>query len=207
MSPVTKRRSSGGGFRHDASDRGGPYLEDTVSMGQAFLGLYRSSGERRWLKDARAAMAFTAANFSDAAGGYISAPVPHGAHGVFRKPVRAIDQNAAVVRLANRLRWYTGDAHYQALARHGMKYLIVAGAAAPEELHAELLLADEELAVPPIHITVVGAKSDPAAQSLHASALKYPAGGIDISRGNKRIGDLTITARHPGHELQDAKRT
>jgi uncharacterized protein len=184
------RALAGGGFRHDASDRGGPYLEDTVSMGEAFLALYRSSGERRWLNHSRAAMTFIATNFTDPAGGYISASAPKGAHGVFRQTIRAIDQNAAVVRLANRLRWYTGDTHYKTLAQHGMKYLIAAAAVAPDELHAEVLAADAELAGAPIHITVVGAKSDPAAQALHASALKYPAEYLQVDWWDRAEGPL-----------------
>ena len=38
-----------GGFRHDDKDRGGPYLGDTLAMGQAFLDLYAATGNRDWL--------------------------------------------------------------------------------------------------------------------------------------------------------------
>jgi len=33
------RALSEGGFRHGANDRGGPFLGDTLAMGQAFLDL------------------------------------------------------------------------------------------------------------------------------------------------------------------------
>src|SRR5262249_38124663 len=52
-----------GGFSHDARDTGGPYLGDTLAMGQAFLALYRSSGERRWLQHARDAMGYIDVTF------------------------------------------------------------------------------------------------------------------------------------------------
>ena len=83
-------------------------------MGQAFVGLYRSSGERRWLAYARAAMDYIGEEFRDARGGFISAPAPAGATGVFRDPVRTIEQNAAVARFANLLSRYTADARYAA---------------------------------------------------------------------------------------------
>ena len=38
-----------GGFRHGDKDRGGPYLGDTMAMGQAFLDLYAATGNRDWL--------------------------------------------------------------------------------------------------------------------------------------------------------------
>ena len=38
-----------GGFSHDQKDPAGPYLEDTLFMGQAFLDLYTATGDRQWL--------------------------------------------------------------------------------------------------------------------------------------------------------------
>ncbi|MBV9698255.1 MAG: thioredoxin domain-containing protein, partial [Gammaproteobacteria bacterium] len=49
----THRALPGGGFRHGENDDGGPFLNDTLAMGQAFLALYRSSGERQWLTASR----------------------------------------------------------------------------------------------------------------------------------------------------------
>jgi uncharacterized protein len=187
---LARRARGGGGFRHDERDRGGPYLEDSVSMGEAFLALYRSSGTRRWLEESRATMDFIGANLRDPAGGFISAPVPRGAHGVFGAPIRAIDQNVAVARFANRLRWSTGDERYGQAARHAMKFLVAASLANPEALHADVLVADRELAASPIHITVVGGKHDPAAQRLHASALQYPAEYLQVDWWDRAEGPL-----------------
>jgi uncharacterized protein YyaL (SSP411 family) len=39
---------------------------------------------------------------------------------------------------------------------------------------ASVLLTELELTHAPLHLTIVGAKNDPAAQSLFAAALKYP---------------------------------
>ena len=177
-----------GGFRHDEHDAGGPYLDDTLSMGQAFLALYRSSGERRWLAAARGAMAYINASFHDARGGYFSAPAPKGAIGVFADPARTLEQNAVVARFANLLFRYTGDAHDQDSALHAMEFL--AAAADTEQLRNDLLLADQEIAGSPIHITVVGAKGNPAAIALHATALRFPANYLQVDWWDRTEGPL-----------------
>ncbi|MGH8275583.1 MAG: DUF255 domain-containing protein, partial [Steroidobacteraceae bacterium] len=146
---LANRAFPGGGFRHDAQDTGGPYLDDTLSMGQAFLALYRSTGERRWLTHARGAMVYIDANFSDARGGFFAAPAPRGATGVFRNPARTLEENAAVARFANLLNRYTADARYRKSALNAMRFL--ATAAGSDDLHTDILLADRELAAAPIH--------------------------------------------------------
>ncbi len=178
-----------GGFRHDARDAGGPYLDDTLAMGQAFLALYRSTGDRQWLRQARAAMDYIVLTFRDARGGFIAAPAPANATGVFRDPARTIEENAAVARFANLLNRYTGDAQYRDAALHAMKYL-AAAAGGFDELHPDVLLADRELAGAPIHITVVGGKADPAARSLHAAALQFPASYLQVDWWDRSEGPL-----------------
>jgi uncharacterized protein YyaL (SSP411 family) len=184
-----------GGFRHDEADRAGPYLDDTLSMGQAFVALYRSTGERRWLADARAAMDYIIAEFRDAPGGFISAPAQAGARGVFSVPARTLEQNAAVARLANLLHRYTADARYRRSALHAMAFLSVA-AQGSDQLHSDVLLAARELADAPVHITVVGAKADREAQALHAAALKFPADYLQVDWWDRSEGPL------PNPEIQ-----
>ena len=43
----------GGGFRHNDRDAAGPYLGDTLAMGQAFLSLYKVTGDRHDLESCR----------------------------------------------------------------------------------------------------------------------------------------------------------
>jgi len=192
---LAQRALPGGGFSHDARDKGGPFLDDTLSMGRAFLALYRSSGARPWLAHARAALAYISANFRDARGGYLSAPAPAGAIGVFADPARTLEQNADMARFANLLHRYTADDHYREAALHAVRFL-AAAAAGSEELHAEVLLADRELANAPIHITVVGGKGDPEAQRLHAAALAFPAGYLQVDWWDRAEGPL------PNPEIQ-----
>jgi len=71
-----------------------------------------------------------------------------------------------------------------------MKYLSGFAAAANDQFRPDILLADHELSVAPIHITVVGGKDDPAAQSLHAAALQYPTDYLQVDWWDRREGKL-----------------
>jgi uncharacterized protein YyaL (SSP411 family) len=186
---IAHRALPGGGFTHDQKDVGGPFLDDTLSMGQAFLALYRSTGERRWLGHARAAMDYINAQFRDARAGFISAPAPAGARGVFSDPARTLEQNVAMARLANMLHRYTADDGYRQSALYAMKFLASAPSAS-DQLHADILLADRELANAPIHITIVGARKDPQAQALHAAALRFPADYLQVDWWDLAEGPL-----------------
>ncbi|MFI4979257.1 MAG: DUF255 domain-containing protein, partial [Nevskiales bacterium] len=86
------RALPGGGFRHDGKDRGGPYLGDTAAMGAAFLGLYRSTGDRVWLQQSLAALDFIERHFRDAQGGFDTTAPAAKAKGVFAKPVRLYEE-------------------------------------------------------------------------------------------------------------------
>jgi uncharacterized protein YyaL (SSP411 family) len=70
-----------------------------------------------------------------------------------------------------------------------MRYL-----AAPEIARrlpaASVLLVDYEVVRPPLHLTVVGPKDDPAAQALFQSALRYPSGYKRLEWWDVREGAL-----------------
>jgi uncharacterized protein len=187
---IANRLAPSGTFRHDAADRGGPFLDDSLAMSQAFVALYRSTGDREWLSSAKAALAAINRQLRDPKAGFIAAAAAHLKRGVFRDPVRQPEQNAALVRVASLMHHYTGDAGFQRMAAHGMRYLVGFSKAAPEQLRAEILLADRELSAAPIHITVVGGKSDPAARDLHAAALRYPPDYLQIDWWDKDEGPL-----------------
>ena len=152
---------------------------------------------REWLAAAESTLDFVAARLRDPRGGFIAAPVPAQARGVFRQPVRAIDQNVALARVANYVHRYSGASRYRQLAWHAVKLL----ASVPGDsgtLHADVLLADRELAAAPTHVTVVGSKSDPAAQQLHAAALRIPATYLQVDWWDRVEGPLPNPAiRYP----------
>jgi uncharacterized protein YyaL (SSP411 family) len=172
---ATENRMLGeGGFRHGDNDRGGPFLGDTVAMGQAFLDLYAATGKRDWLNAAAKAGDFVASSFRDESGGFLASKTAEAKTGVFAKPAKLIDDQIQVARFMNLLDRYFGSDKYRAQATHAMRYLSGASAEMIRPLPG-VLLADEENAVEPTHMTIVGHKDDPRARALHAFARAYPA--------------------------------
>ena len=111
-----------------------------------------------------------------------------GAKGVLAKPVKQVDENVAATRLFNLLARNTGRKDFRDAAEHGMRYLI---ALAEDDLVVPgALLADRELGREPAHVTIVGAKDDPAAQALYASARQYPTRYLRIEWLDRREGPL-----------------
>jgi len=93
---------------------------------------------------------------------------------VFAKPAKLIDDQIQVARFMNMLNRYTGNEGTREQAAHAMRYLGAASAEMPRPMPG-VLLADEELATEPTHITIVGHKDDARAQRLHAIARALPA--------------------------------
>jgi len=170
---IDNRALPNGGFRHGDKDRGGPFLGDTVAIGQAFLDLYAATGNRDWLTSAAKAGDFVV-TFRDDAGGFLTSKTSEGKTGVFAKPAKLMDDQVQVARFMNLLDRYYGNASYREQASHAMRYLASASAEMLRPLPG-VLLADEELAIEPTHMTVVGHKDDPKAQALHAVARALPA--------------------------------
>jgi len=170
---IDNRALPNGGFRHGDKDRGGPFLGDTLSMGQALLDLYAATGNRDWLTAAAGTGDFVA-TFRDDAGGFLTSKTSEGKTGVFAKPAKLIDDQIQVISFMNMLHRYCGNEGYREQASHAMRYLASASADMARPLPG-LLLADEELAVEPTHMTIVGPKDDSRAQALHTLARALPA--------------------------------
>jgi len=165
------RALPGGGFRHGAADANGPYLGDTIAMERAFLSLYGATGDRQWLTRAEAASKFIDANFKDPQGaGYDSSTSPTDKS---YTPHPERDENVAVVRAANLLFHFTGNAAYEQIAQRAMRY-VAADPIVYRLPASSALLADFELSSEPLHLTVVGPHADPVAKELFAQALRYP---------------------------------
>lgn len=170
---IDNRALPNGGFRHGDKDRGGPFLGDTLAMGQAFLDLYAATGNRDWLTSAAKAGDFIA-SFRDEAGGFVTSKTSEGKTGVLARPAKLIDDQVQVAGFMNLLHRYYGNDVYREQASHAMRYLASASAEMPRPLPG-VLLADEMLALEPTHVTIVGHKDDPKAQALHSIARALPA--------------------------------
>jgi uncharacterized protein YyaL (SSP411 family) len=186
------RALPGGGFRHGESDRFGPFLGDTLAMGEAFLALYRSTGDRRWLVDARHAADFLLAHFADASTGALAAEPARAAKPdrVLARPKLPVDGNIDAGRFFNLLSQVSGDGRYHAQAERILGYLISPQVPAIFNLLPGALLLDRELSREPLHVTVVGPKDDQLAQRLAAAALAYPAAYKRVDRWDRRDGPL-----------------
>jgi uncharacterized protein len=166
---IAHRSVPGGGFKHDDTDKAGPYLADTLYMGRAFLSLYMVTANRDWLLHAEEAAGYIDQQFKGELG-YLTSP----ATGAL-KPKPQIDENADLARFANLLEKYSGIETYGTMAKHAMQFLSIP--AVTDErgfLVAGILLANRELTTPPLHVTVVGSKGDKVASSLFQAALKLP---------------------------------
>ncbi len=164
------------------------HLGDTLSVAEAAMALHRITAERRYLGVAVELAEIIRRDHRDSAGGYmVRAPEP-GAKGVLARPVKQFDENVAATRLFNLLARDTGKALFRTDAEHGMRYLI--SLAEDDLVVPGALLADRELGREPAHVTIVGAKDDPAARALYAEARKYPTRYLRIEWFDRREGAL-----------------
>jgi uncharacterized protein len=184
-----ERALPGGGFRHTAGDKGGPYLADNVEMAAGLLALHRSSGERKWLKQASATADFIAKTFIDPrTGGFFVSASPEAKN--LPRPIKQREDNVTATRFFALLSFYTGEKRYREIAEAGMGYL-----ASPPILDAygflpDVLLAEQELKNEPVHFTVVGPKDDPRSAALYAGGLAYPLTFKRAEWWDKREGPL-----------------
>lgn len=167
---VLKNRAlAGGGFRHGTQDVGGPFLGDSLAMARGFLQLYRATAEREWLEHARRSAHFIAGRFRADAAGFNTAAAQTGPV----QPLPVIEENISAARFFNLLFHYTGDRVFRQHAESAQKWLNSAALTVTLE-EIGIVLADEELGRDPLHLTVVGAKSDAAARELFNVALRAP---------------------------------
>jgi uncharacterized protein len=171
---IANRSLPGGGFAHGANDRAGPYLGDTLAMGQGLLDLYAATGKREWLAAARGAGLFIGENFKGGSG-FGTSKAGEAASGPLSKPFAQIDENIDAARFLNALARYSGEARFRDLAGHAMRALASEQIVQSRRFLGGLLAADAEVSIEPVHMTIVGRKSDPDAAALHQAARAYPA--------------------------------
>ena len=168
---LKNRAGKRGLMRHGETREDAPHLSDSLLMARAALMLYEVTGERRWLQTAQDLGSAIDANLRASGAGFLTeTPSP----GVPLQPMPDLAENISATRFFNRLAHYSGDKTFRTAALHGMKYL--AGHATRQEdlEEAGILLADDELASDPVHLTIVGSKSDARARTLFETALKTP---------------------------------
>jgi len=187
---ANRRLPTGGGFRHAEQDAAGPYLADSLEMAKALLALHRSTGDRRFLAEARATTDFIAATFIDPkTGGFFASVAPDSKH-LIAKPIKQREDNVTAARLFTLLHFYTGEARYLEIAEAGMGYLASPPIQDAYGFLPDVLLAEDELRNEPVHVAIVGAKDDARAAALYAAALRYPLSDKRAEWWDKREGPL-----------------
>ncbi len=187
---LANRRAPNGGFGHLKASDDDTHLGDTLAMAEAALALYRSTAERRYLTLAVELGEIIVRDHLDPAGGFMVRQPDAGARGVLAKPVKQIDENVAATRLLNLLARQTDRPALRTAAQHGMRWLI--SLAEDGLVVPGALLADRELSREPAHVTVVGAKDDPAARALYEAARTYPTRYLRIEWLDRREGPLPM---------------
>jgi uncharacterized protein YyaL (SSP411 family) len=110
-----------GGFRHAEKDVAGPYLGDTLAMGQGFFALYNATHDAGWLQQTEDSLGFI--NFymsSDDMPGFLTSKTPTDNS---YKPHPERDENVQVVRLATAVFEVSGNATDEQIADSAMRYL------------------------------------------------------------------------------------
>jgi hypothetical protein len=186
---LAERAQPEGGFRHDARDAAGPYLGDTLAAARLFLALYSASGEREWLNHAAAGLDFIARTFRVVGQpGFVTSSTLG-----FTRPTLAArpqrDENIALARLANLLFHYTGAPRFRQQAEHALRFLALPAVARRPQT-AGVLLAAEEWAAEPLHVTVVGRADDDLAQALLLAARAEPRAFKRVELWDRRAGAL-----------------
>jgi uncharacterized protein YyaL (SSP411 family) len=168
---VANRSLAAGGFRHSEHDAAGPYLGDTLAMGRAFLSLYTVTGDRVWLTRAQSAVQFIDQQFTaKTTPGFVTSKT---ATDPAYRPRPERDENQQLLRFANLLYQYTGDAAAKQTAAQAMRYLATP-AIALRPMAGSILLAAAEYDSDPVHVTIVASSHDAIAQALFAAALASP---------------------------------
>lgn len=186
----TNRANGEGGYNHGENDRNGPYLGDNTAMAKAFVGLYASTGERDWLKHARATLVFVDRSLRSSQAGYLSHPTDPKSVGVFKRDLIVIDENVELARVANQVFWYSGDEQFKQIATHAMRHLSAKSFSDNRLFLHGILLSDYEINSEPVHITIVGDKDNAAAQALHTAARQYPGVFKRLEWWDRREGTL-----------------
>jgi uncharacterized protein len=184
---VENRSLPGGGFRHDEKDVAGPYLEDTLAMGEALLALYTATGEREWLARAAGSAAFIEQHFRGSQPGYLTSAPRAGSR---LPPKSNIDENIPLARFANLMHRYTGESRYRAMSDYALRLLVTEQIADSQITAPGILLAAFESANDPLHITIVGGKDDAAAAALFQSAIRYAAVYRRVEWWDRREGKM-----------------
>ncbi len=165
---LSERKLYDGGFSSENRGHSPIYLSDNLAMARAFLQLYRTTTERRYLRFAEDNANFICSEFINANGGFNTGADQSDNNNA----VQQIDENICASRFFNLLHYYCGKSDYLDMARHGLRYLAIPQIATSRMEEAGILLLDQELSSTPLKIIIIGDKNDRKAMKLLQTALR-----------------------------------
>lgn len=186
------RRRADGTYRHGEDEA--RYLGDTLAMARAAWALYLATADRRELAEALATLNALDAHWREPSGGYRTSEPAAGARGALAEAVLDLDENLALVRLAQDLAHATGSPRAREMAAHGWRWLEARVARGLQRYPSGVLLADAERRRAPVHVVVVGPKSDVRASALFDAARAHPAPHILVEWLDHAEGPLASTS-------------
>lgn len=178
------------GYLHELKNNSVIYLGDNAGMGLAYLMLYKATANRAYLQYAINIANFVEQHFRNVAhmSGYLSHAYLNG-HTMATDATVSPTLNLVVMRFANFLYYCTEDSRYEQMAKNGLYYFMrpdVILSHSPGYTLLIMMRATES----PLHVTIVGSKSDPIANSLFHTALSFPAVYTQIEWWDKAEGPL-----------------
>ena len=160
-----------GGFRHEKNNNSTLYLNDTVSMGMAYIDLHKATTNREYLNSALECAKFINSTFLNTTEkvGFVSSN-----HSLKNIPI----ENVELIKFISLLYGYTGDKFLQKMQLSAYHYLTK-----PEVITSispsQALMIQDRVNNLPTHIVIVGSKSDLNAKKLYTTALMY---SLDYTR-------------------------
>lgn len=190
---LKNHRRRDNGFIHGRDSSSGQYLTDNLSMAKAMLALYQSTGEYTWLRETMKTADYIIYAFADKTDkGFFSSVLSDDS--IYKNAHKDIDKNIRAVRFFNLLYHYSGKKSYDDAAKDGMLYLASDQIIENAPFNPGILLADSELQSTPVHIVIIGAKSDKAAKALFQASLALPESYKQVQWYDRSEGKLPGSA-------------
>ena len=187
-----ERHQPGRGLAHllrDGHPREFGLLADQVFFADALLEAFLTTGSSHYLKQAETVVEEVIRLFEDSqGGGYFDRTPSASSLGLLKFPHKDLPVNAALSMVFSDLFYLTQDPRYREKAEHILQMIMDAGSL--PVAHAGLAL--HRFLYYPVHIVVVGEKSDVAARDLFDRSLALYAPGKLVRFLDPRVDSLSI---------------
>ncbi|MFQ5992415.1 MAG: thioredoxin domain-containing protein, partial [Nitrospiraceae bacterium] len=170
-------------------------LADQVTFAQALQDAFQTTAEPIYLKRAERLAGDLVKQLEDArGGGFFDRPYDSAAHGLLKLPHKPLKENLEASILFSDLFYLTEKPVYRSHAERTLQYVLGVSERLPVALAA---LAVDRFLNYPVHVVIVGSKSDRVAEELFRRALGLYAPGkvirfLDPRTDSLAIGEVTF---------------